>query len=75
MAIFPEVAVTILIKFQWFMKIISLNKTAYAVSSGRYAHTFTHSWSRALLEKLPIVPLLENFSAFYGTRRFITAFT
>jgi hypothetical protein len=35
----------------------------------------THSWSRALLQKLPIVQLLKNFSAFYGTRRFITAFT
>jgi hypothetical protein len=37
--------------------------------------TLTHSWSRALLEKPPIVQLLENFPAFYGTRRFITAFT
>jgi hypothetical protein len=37
--------------------------------------TLTHSWNRALLEKLPIVQLLENFPAFYGTRRFITAFT
>jgi hypothetical protein len=35
----------------------------------------THSWSRALLEKPPIVQLLENIPAFYGTRRFITAFT
>jgi hypothetical protein len=35
----------------------------------------THSWSRALLEKLPIVQLLKNFPAFYRTRRFITAFT
>jgi hypothetical protein len=35
----------------------------------------THLWSRALLEKPPIVQLLENFPAFYGTRRFITAFT
>jgi hypothetical protein len=35
----------------------------------------THSWSWALLEKLPVVQLLENFPAFYGTRRFITAFT
>jgi hypothetical protein len=34
-----------------------------------------HSWSRALLENPPIVQLLENFPAFYGTRRFITAFT
>jgi hypothetical protein len=37
--------------------------------------SLTHSWSRALLEKLPIVQPLENFPAFYGTRRFITAFT
>jgi hypothetical protein len=37
--------------------------------------TLTHSWSWALLEKLPIVQLLENFPAFYGTRRFFTAFT
>jgi hypothetical protein len=35
----------------------------------------THSWSWALLEKLPIVQLLENFPAFYKTWRFITAFT
>jgi hypothetical protein len=38
-------------------------------------HSLTHSWSRALLEKPQIVQLLENFPAFYGTRRFITAFT
>jgi hypothetical protein len=36
---------------------------------------FTHSRSWALLEKPPIVQLLENLPAFYGTRRFITAFT
>jgi hypothetical protein len=35
----------------------------------------THSWSWVLLEKLPIVQLLKNFPAFYGTRRFITMFT
>jgi hypothetical protein len=35
----------------------------------------THSWSCALLEKPPIMQLLENFPAFYGTRRFITEFT
>jgi hypothetical protein len=34
-----------------------------------------HSWSWALLEKPPIVQLLKNFSAFYGTRKFITVFT
>jgi hypothetical protein len=35
----------------------------------------THSWSWALLKKLPIVQLLKNFPAFYRTRRFITVFT
>jgi hypothetical protein len=38
-------------------------------------HSLTHSWSWDLLEKLPIVQLLKNFPAFYGTRRFITVFT
>jgi hypothetical protein len=28
----------------------------------------------SLLEKLPIVQLLKNFPAFYGTRRFSTVF-
>jgi hypothetical protein len=35
--------------------------------------TYLRSW--ALLEKLPLVQPLKNFPAFYGTRRFITAFT
>jgi hypothetical protein len=35
-------------------------------------HSLTHSWSWALLEKLPTAQLLKNF---YGTRRFITVFT
>jgi hypothetical protein len=38
-------------------------------------NSLTHSWSWALLEKMPIVQLLNNFQAFYGTRRFITVFT
>jgi hypothetical protein len=29
----------------------------------------------ALLEKPPVVQLLKNFSAFYGTQRFITMST
>ena len=32
-------------------------------------------WSRVLLEKLKSFQLLKKFPAFYGTRRFITAFT
>jgi hypothetical protein len=47
----------------------------YRRSIENQRNSLTHSWSRALLEKLPIVQLLKNFSAFYGTRRFITAFT
>jgi hypothetical protein len=33
------------------------------------------SWSKVLLEKLTGFQLLKKFPAFYGTRRFITAFT
>jgi hypothetical protein len=29
--------------------------------------SFTHSWSSALLEKLPTVQPLKNLPAFYGT--------
>jgi hypothetical protein len=32
------------------------------------------SWTWGLLEKPPVVQLLKNFSAFYGTRMFITVF-
>jgi hypothetical protein len=32
-------------------------------------------WSRVLPEKLKRSELLKKFLAFYGTRRFITAFT
>ena len=32
-------------------------------------------WSRIVLEKLTGFQLLKKFPAFYGTRRFITAFT
>jgi hypothetical protein len=35
----------------------------------------TDSWSWALLERPPVVRALDSFPAFYGTRRFITAFT
>jgi hypothetical protein len=32
-------------------------------------------WSRVIIEKLTGSQLVEKFPAFYGTRRFITAFT
>jgi hypothetical protein len=31
-----------------------------------------YSWSCALLEEPPILQLLKDFPAFYGTRKFIT---
>jgi hypothetical protein len=49
------------------------------VSPGRKSPTqsssLTQSWNWALLQNLPIVQLLGNFPVFYGTRRFIIAFT
>ena len=42
---------------------------------GRYRTCTLTPWSRALLEKLTGSQLVNKFPAFYGTRRFITAFT
>jgi hypothetical protein len=39
------------------------------------AKSFLTPWSRVLPEKLKRPKLLKKFPAFYGTRRFITAFT
>jgi hypothetical protein len=58
---------------EFFAVFLDINTRTILVYA--YIVTFTHSWSWAYLEKLPIVQLLENFPAFYGTRRFITAFT
>jgi hypothetical protein len=35
----------------------------------------TNSMEMGLLKRLPVMQLLKTFPAFYGTRRFITAFT
>jgi len=45
--------------------------------SEKYVHINTSltSWCRVLLEKLTGLQLVKKFSAFHGTRRFITAFT
>ena len=37
--------------------------------------TLLTPFSRVLLEKLTGLQLIKKFPAFYGTRRFITAFT
>jgi len=44
--------------------------------SGRPRHTYLLTpWSRVLLEKLNGFQLIKKFPEFYGTQRFITAFT
>jgi hypothetical protein len=53
-------------------------KPSYLHCRSRCPYTgpqIAHSRSWTLLEKLPIVQLLKNFPAFYGTRKFITVFT
>jgi hypothetical protein len=35
----------------------------------------TTPWNKALLEKITVAQLVKKFSAFSGTRRFITVFT
>jgi len=40
----------------------------------KYNYLLT-SWSRVLPEKLPCLQLVKKFPTFYGTQRFITAFT
>jgi hypothetical protein len=57
--------------FESAKTVLALGRAATVISWKKYIH----SWSRVLLEKPPIVQLLENFPAFYGTRIFITAFT
>ena len=45
-----------------------------SVSYTKVTYFFT-PWNRVLLKKLTGFQLVKNFPAFYGTRRFITAFT
>jgi len=39
-----------------------------------FTYLFT-LWNRVVLEKITGFQLVKKFSAFYGTRKFITAFT
>jgi hypothetical protein len=54
-----------------FNSILSSSEETYILTT---SVIFTHSWSWAFLEKPPIVQLLKNFPAFYGSRRFIPEF-
>jgi hypothetical protein len=47
----------------------------YTGRETRKAYLLLTPWSRVLLEKLTGHQLVKKFPAFYGTRRFITAFT
>jgi len=54
------------------------SSSSYALSSHLSTISKTYlltPWSRVLLEKLTSVQLVKKFPTFYGTRRFITAFT
>jgi hypothetical protein len=62
-------------RMRFILFTITLRLVALRVYLITLIHLLTHSLSSALLEKLPIVQPLKNFPAFYGTRRFITAFT
>ena len=44
-------------------------------STSLLTYSLLTPWSRVILEKLTGFLLFKNFPAFYGTRRFITAFT
>jgi hypothetical protein len=59
----------------FYLKTLSIHQNIVQYSRLIVWLSLTHSWSRALLEKLPIVQPLKNFPAFPGTRKFITAFT
>jgi hypothetical protein len=47
-------------------------KLKITLSKNKYTYAVLHI---KIVEKLPIVHILKNFPAFYGTRRLITVFT
>jgi hypothetical protein len=54
-----------------------IKETEMGINDILMTYSLTHSltpWSR-VLEKLTGLQLVKKFPAFYGTRRFITAFT
>jgi hypothetical protein len=54
----------------YFNTLVKVNKCLFVILT--YLLT---PWSRVVLEKLTGLQLVKKFPAFYGTRRFITAFT
>jgi len=53
---------------------ISVTQYRQVLGSRVQGYLFT-AWSRVILEKLTGSKLVKKFPSFYGTRRFITAFT
>jgi hypothetical protein len=51
-----------------------VTKRSYFISA-LWIYVLLNAWSRLILEKLTRSQLVKKFPAFYGTRRFITAFT
>jgi hypothetical protein len=45
------------------------------MGTGKHLLYLITPWSRVLLEKLNGLQVVKKFPAFYGTQRFITAFT
>jgi hypothetical protein len=55
-------------------KILSVSTTGYPYFNLLLVYSRLTTWRCALLQKPPIVQLLNNFPTFYGTRKFITVF-
>ena len=67
-------------KLEEYLKVWSFTFLTFfgTLRRGQGVRTFTYllsQWNRVLLEKLAGFQLVKKFPAFYGTRRFITAFT
>jgi len=71
-------------KLETFRGKVTLNATVFRRASLTYLLTYLLTyiltyiltpWSTVLLEKLTGLQLVKKFSAFYGTRKFITVFT
>jgi len=57
---------------------MSKTSSIYVLTLYSLTYSFTYlitPWSRVLLEMLTGSQLVKKFPTFYGTRRFITAFT
>ena len=62
----------------WHISSTTTTTNRIAINYLLHTYLLTYSltpWSRVLLEKLTGLQLVKKFPAFYGTRRFTTAFT